>query len=149
MRSATRASLRLRRSVNKRSTAAPLRSSVVSVPGKTTRSPTGSTAIVCSLMVASFRVRPCRRSERHRTQPKTRFCDPQWLPRVESAASSRGVEGLVAALPIARGQFARLQRVERTQHFVDVAADRQIVNAGEADDAFGIDDEGRAQGDAV
>ena len=52
-------------------------------------------------------------------------------------------------MPIARAQLVRLQGVEDAQGLPRVAADRQIIDRGIADDAPGIDDEGRTQADAL
>src|SRR5579859_8084762 len=59
------------------------------------------------------------------------------------------LQRLAADRAVARAQLVGLQRIEDTQHFLDIAADREVVDAGEADDAVRIDDEGRAQGDTL
>jgi hypothetical protein len=66
------------------------------------------------------------------------------LTRGETLDSGR-LERLAADRAVARAQLVGLQRVEHAQHFLRVAADRQVVDRGEADDAVRIDDEGRAQ----
>ena len=57
-------------------------------------------------------------------------------------------ESLFALLPVAGAELVGLQRIEHTQHFLRVAADRQIGDVDEANDAFRIDNEGGALGDA-
>src|SRR5262245_49199799 len=74
-----------------------------------------------------------------------------WTQRREGATPLasiprlRGLQELVALLPVARAELVRLQRVQRPQHFVDVAADAQVVHRREADDPLGIHDERRTE----
>ena len=58
-------------------------------------------------------------------------------------------QGLFALLPIARAKLIGLQRVEHSEGFINVAADRQIVDRHPSDDAVWIDDVCRAQGHAL
>ena len=44
--------------------------------------------------------------------------------------------------------FVELQRVNQTQHFVDVTAQRQVVNHLVTNNAVGVDQEGTTQGNA-
>src|SRR5579883_292398 len=64
-------------------------------------------------------------------------------------SSSGGLQDLFAPLPVAGAKLVGLQRVEHAQNFLRVAADREVVDRHEADDALRIDDEGRAQADAL
>src|SRR5882757_8901212 len=68
---------------------------------------------------------------------------------MDMAVSSGGFQDLVALLPVAGAELVGLQGVEHAQHFLRIAADRQVVDRHEADDALGIDDEGGAQADAL
>src|SRR6266853_444237 len=63
-------------------------------------------------------------------------------------ASSGGLQDVVALLPVAGAELVGLQRIEHAQHFLRIAADREVVHRHEADDALGIDDEGGAQANA-
>src|SRR5688500_10962099 len=67
---------------------------------------------------------------------------------IDMVGSLRGLQDLFALLPVAGAKLVGLQRVEHAQHFLRIAADRQVVHRDEADDALGIDDEGGAQADA-
>src|SRR5690606_24104089 len=73
------------------------------------------------------------------------------LPRFGAlgGALRRGAQDLVASLPVARAQLVRLQRVENAQRLGRVAADIEAVHRDMLDDIVGIDDEGRAEGDAL
>ena len=51
---------------------------------------------------------------------------------------------LLALLPVAGAELVGLKGVERAQHLVDVASDREVIHRDEADHAIGVDDEGRA-----
>ncbi len=62
---------------------------------------------------------------------------------------ARHLQRGLALLPVAGAELVGLQRVEHAQHLGHVAADRQVVDARPADDALGIDDEGRAERHAV
>src|ERR1700754_985303 len=86
-----------------------------------------------------------RLSLRARAYPARRSCRTS----IDMACSLRGLQDVVALLPVAGAEFVGLQRVEHAQHFLRVAADRQVVHRHEADDALGIDDEGGAQADAL
>src|SRR3954453_13130296 len=68
---------------------------------------------------------------------------------IDMIASSRGLQDVFALLPVAGAKLVGLQRIEHAQHFLRVAADREVVHRHEADDALGIDDEGGAQADAL
>src|SRR5882757_1261769 len=68
---------------------------------------------------------------------------------MDMAVSSGGFEDVVALLPVAGAELVGLQGVEHAQHFLRIAADREVVHRHEADDALGIDDEGGAQADAL
>src|ERR1700754_1932430 len=68
---------------------------------------------------------------------------------IDMVASLSGLQDLVALLPVAGAKLVGLQRIEHAQHFLRVAADREVVHRHEADDAIGIDDEGGAQADAL
>src|SRR5947208_484137 len=57
----------------------------------------------------------------------------------------RRSQRLLARAPVARAKLVALQRIESANHFVDVAADRQIVRVHPADDAVRIDDVRHAQ----
>src|SRR3569832_1511377 len=63
------------------------------------------------------------------------------------------LHGILAFLPAGRADFAvfleKLQRIDHAQHFVDFAAERQIVNHLVLDDALTVDQERAAQRDAV
>src|ERR1700687_6226240 len=59
-----------------------------------------------------------------------------------SASTSGHLERGLARLPVARAELAGLQRVQYPQHLVDVAAHREVVDAGPADHALRIHDEG-------
>ena len=52
-----------------------------------------------------------------------------------------GEDGL-ALVPVAGAKFVSLQSIEHSQDFFGIAADREIVDRDEANDAFGIDEEG-------
>src|SRR5580704_1480052 len=67
---------------------------------------------------------------------------------MDMAVSSGGLQDVVALLPVAGAELVGLQRIEHAQHFLRLAADREVVHRHEADDAIGIDDEGGAQADA-
>src|SRR5512139_2761658 len=56
---------------------------------------------------------------------------------IDMDSSLRGLEDVVALLPVAGAEFVGLQRVEHAQHFLRIAADREVVDRHEADDAFG------------
>src|SRR5690606_22760598 len=45
-----------------------------------------------------------------------------------------GDQGLLSLFPVAGAQLVGLQRIERAQHFLDVAADVQVVDGNPADD---------------
>src|SRR5260221_6670204 len=64
-------------------------------------------------------------------------------------ASLGGLQDVVALLPVAGAELVGLQRIEHAQHFLRIAADREVAHRHEADDALGVDDEGRAQTDAL
>jgi hypothetical protein len=57
-----------------------------------------------------------------------------------------------ALVPAGRADFAvllgKLQGVDHAQHFVDIAAERQVIDHLMADDALLVDQEGAAEGDA-
>src|SRR5690606_18471199 len=61
------------------------------------------------------------------------------------AAPSGDLERVLAALPVAGAQLVGLQRVERAQHFLDVAPDVEVVHAHPAHDPVRIHDIGRPQ----
>ena len=67
-------------------------------------------------------------------------------------AGGRSLHAGLALVPAGRTDFAvlfgELQRVDHAQHFVDVAAERQVVDHLVADDALLVDQEGAAEGDA-
>src|SRR5579871_5808367 len=65
------------------------------------------------------------------------------------AFDSRHLERRLAGRPADRAQLAGLQGVQHAQDFVDGAADREVVDADEADGAARVDHERRAQRDAV
>src|SRR5882757_6417284 len=67
---------------------------------------------------------------------------------MDMAVSSGGLQDVVALLPVAGAELVGLQCVEHAQHFLRVAADREVVHRHEADDTLGIDDEGGAQAHA-
>src|SRR5216684_5384321 len=67
---------------------------------------------------------------------------------MDMASSLRGLQDVVALLPVAGAELVGLQRIEHAQHFLRVAADREVVHRHEADDAIGIDDEGGAEANA-
>src|ERR1700761_7295299 len=58
------------------------------------------------------------------------------------------LERVAADNAVARAELVGLQRVEHAEHFLRVAADREVVDRSPADDALGIDDEGGAERDA-
>src|SRR5579863_8997522 len=60
-------------------------------------------------------------------------------------ARSGRLKRLFALLPVAGAELVGLQRVEDAQHLLWIAADAEVVHRGEADDALGIDDEGRPE----
>src|SRR3954470_132980 len=63
-----------------------------------------------------------------------------------SAGSGSGrLKRVLALLPVAGAQLVGLQGVQNAQDFLRVAADRQVIDRSEADDALGIDDEGGAE----
>src|SRR5215212_4254255 len=68
---------------------------------------------------------------------------------IDMVASLRGLQDLFALLPVAGAKLVGLQRIKHAQHFLRIAADREIVHRHEADDAVRIDDEGGAQADAL
>ena len=53
----------------------------------------------------------------------------------------------LALLPIARAELIGLQGVEHAQHFINVAADGEIGNHNETNDAFRVNDISGALGD--
>jgi len=53
-----------------------------------------------------------------------------------------------ALVPIAGAEFVGLQSIENAQHFLRIAADAHVGDISKADDAFRIDDEGGALGNA-
>src|SRR6185503_13306473 len=68
------------------------------------------------------------------------------LDRLMQGFSISGcLQELFALLPVARAELVGLQRVERAQHLVDIAADVHVDHRDKADDAVGVDDEGGAQ----
>src|SRR5882724_8733104 len=68
---------------------------------------------------------------------------------MDMGSSLGGLQDVVALLPVAGAELVGLQAVEHAQHFLRVAADRQVVDRHEADDALRIDDEGDAQRHAL
>src|SRR5215470_10665668 len=56
-----------------------------------------------------------------------------------------GLQDLIALLPVAGAELVGLQSVEHAQDLLRVAADAEVVHGDEANDPFGIDDEGSAQ----
>src|ERR1700744_480608 len=62
--------------------------------------------------------------------------------------SGGGLDDLFALLPVAGAEFVRLQSIQHAQHFLRIAPDAHVGDIGEADDAFRIDQESRALGDA-
>src|SRR5258705_1844075 len=69
--------------------------------------------------------------------------------RRSSASKSRNLQRGLARLPVARAKLAGLERIEHAYHLVHVATDREIVDAGPADDALRIHDEGGPQRDSL
>src|SRR5262249_49807151 len=61
----------------------------------------------------------------------------------------RFAQGLFALLPVAGAKLIGLQRVEHAQSLIHAPPDRQIITRHPSDDAFGIDDECRAQRHAL
>src|SRR4029453_4547355 len=68
---------------------------------------------------------------------------------IDMIASLGGLQDVIALLPVAGAKLVCLQGIEHAQYFLRIAADRQVVDRHEADDALGIDDEGGAQADAL
>src|SRR5215469_1720924 len=56
------------------------------------------------------------------------------------ALMSGRLQGLFALLPVARAELVGLQRIEHAQHFLGAAADAQVGDVDEADDALRVDD---------
>ncbi len=60
----------------------------------------------------------------------------------------RDRQSFFTLLPVARAEFVGLQCIKNTQNFFRAASHREIGDIDEADDAFGIDQESCALGDA-
>src|SRR6266481_1010335 len=101
-------------------------------------------AFCCGLRICSY-ARLDRLSFRSRAYSGSR----SFRASMDMASSLRGLQDVVALLPVAGAELVGLQRIEHAQHFLRVAADREVVHRHEADDAVGIDDEGGAQAHAL
>src|SRR3954468_23995437 len=55
------------------------------------------------------------------------------------------LEELIAFFPVARAKLIGLQRVKHAEYFLRIAADAHVVDRNEANYAFGVDNERRAQ----
>ncbi len=62
--------------------------------------------------------------------------------------SLRGVQRGFSRVPATCGELTGLQRVEDSKHLVDVATNRQVIDAHEADHPLGVDDVGGSQANA-
>src|SRR5215470_2676105 len=73
----------------------------------------------------------------------------EWWPAALPGRPSRRLQGGLARLPAARAELAGLKGIEHAEHLIDVPSHREVVHAHEADDALGIDDERRPQGNTL
>src|SRR6266851_4613660 len=95
-------------------------------------------------------LRSCSDARLDRLSLRSRACSGSrsFRTSIDMDASSGGLQDVVALLPVAGAELVGLQCVEHAQHFLRIAADREVVHRHEADDALGIDDEGGAQAHA-
>src|SRR5262245_60588839 len=56
---------------------------------------------------------------------------------MDMVCSLRRLQHFLALLPVAGAELVGLQRIEHAQHFLWIAADREVVHRDEADDALG------------
>src|SRR4029450_9779968 len=56
---------------------------------------------------------------------------------IDMAASLRGLQDVVALLPVAGAEFVGLQRIQHAQHFLRIAGDREVGHPPARDGAAG------------